>query len=197
MRCYTCGQLSHMSWDCPENVARRGEAQVVQAEPEAPQELEEVVAYLEDGEALLMRKTIEEPIQRRSLFKSVCKVEGKCCKLIVDSGSIDNLASTEMVDKLNLRKTVHPEPYRVAWLQKVHQVLVKEQCQVKFQIRSYKDEVICEIIEMDACHILLGRPWHFERELVHEGKRNVYSFEMNGKKHSLHPLKGKQEEANN
>ena len=32
---------------------------------------------------------------------------------------------------------------------------------------------------------------------MHEGKRNVYSFEMNGKKHSLHPLKGKQEEANN
>ena len=32
---------------------------------------------------------------------------------------------------------------------------------------------------------------------MHEGKINVYSFEMNGKKHSLHPLKDKQEEANN
>ena len=29
---------------------------------------------------------------------------------------------------------------------------------------------------------------------MHEGKRNVYSFEMNGKKHSLHPFRGKQEE---
>ena len=73
----------------------------------------------------MMRKIIEEPIQRRILFKSVCKVEGKCCKLIVDSGSIDNLVATEMVDKLNLRKTVHPKPYRFAWLQKGHQVLVK------------------------------------------------------------------------
>ena len=90
------------------------------------------MAYPEEGEALLMRKIIEEPIQRRSMFKSVCKVEGKCCKLIVDSGSTDNLVSTEMVEKLNLRKTVHPEPYRVAWLQKGHQFLVKEQCQVKF-----------------------------------------------------------------
>ena len=102
-----------------------------------------------------------------------------------------------MVDKLKLRKTVHPEPYRVAWLHKGHQVLVKEQCQVKFQIGSYQDEVICDIIEMDACHILLGRPWQFDREAVHEAKRNIYSFEMNGKKNSLHPLKGKQEEANN
>ena len=57
-----------------------------------------------------MRKVIDESIQRRSLFKIVCKVEGKCCKLIVDRGSTDNLVSTEMVDKLNLRKTVHPEP---------------------------------------------------------------------------------------
>ena len=47
---------------------------------------------------------------------------------------------------------------------------------------------------MDAFHVLLGRPWQFDREAVHEGKRNVYSFEMNGKKHSLHPFRGKQEE---
>ena len=47
---------------------------------------------------------------------------------------------------------------------------------------------------MDACHVLLGRPWNFDREAVHEGKRNVYSFEMNGKKHSLHPFKDKQED---
>ena len=159
MRCYTCGQLGHMSWDCPENVARWGEAQVVQVETEAPQELEDVVAYPEEGEALLMKKIIEEPIQRRILFKSVCKVEGKCCKLIVDSCSTDNLVSIEMVDKLNLRKTVHQEPYKVAWLQKGHLVLVKEQCQIKFHIGSYQDEVICDIIEMDACHVLLGRPW--------------------------------------
>ena len=48
------------------------------------------------------------------MFKTVCKVEGKCCKLIIESGSIDNLVSTQMVDKLKLRKTVHPKPYKVA-----------------------------------------------------------------------------------
>ena len=74
------------------------------------------MAYPEEGEALLMRKINEEPIQRRILFKSVCKVEGNCCKLIVDSGSTDNLVSTEMVEKLNLIKTVHPKLYIFAWL---------------------------------------------------------------------------------
>ena len=49
---------------------------------------------------------------------------------------------------------------------------------------------------MYACHVLLGRPWQFDREAVNEGKRNVYSFEMYGKKHSIHPIKCKQEEFN-
>ena len=56
------------------------------------------------------------------------EVEGKCCKLIVDSGSTYNLVSTEMVEKLKMRKIVHPEAYRVAWMKKGHQVLVREQC---------------------------------------------------------------------
>ena len=108
MRGYTCGQLGHMSWDFPENVVRQRGAQVVQVEPKAPKELEVGENYLEQGEASLMRKVIDDSVQRRSRFKIVCKVEGKCCKLIVDIGSTDNLASTEMVDKLKLRKPVHP-----------------------------------------------------------------------------------------
>ena len=61
-----------------------------------------------------MRKLIYESVQRRILFKMVYKVGGKCCKLIVHSGSTDNLVSTDMVDKLKLRKRVHPKPYKVA-----------------------------------------------------------------------------------
>ena len=80
----------------------------MQAESEAPKELEVTDNYPEQFGALLLRKVIDKLGQRRSLFKTVCKVEGKCCKLIVDSGSIDNLVSTEMVDKLNMRKIVHP-----------------------------------------------------------------------------------------
>ena len=50
---------------------------------------------------------------------------------------------------------------------------------------------------MDACQVLLGRHYQFDREAVHEGKRNVYSFEMNGKRHSLYPFIGKQVEVSN
>ena len=162
VRCYTCGKLGHMSWDCPENVSRQRGAQVVRAGTKTLKELEVDESYPEEGEALLVRKAvvgINEIVQRRSLFRTVCKTKGKCCKLITNSGSSDNLVSTEMVDKLKLKRTIHPEPYRVAWMQIGHQVLVNEQCQVEFQIGNYQDEVRCDIIEMNAFHVLLSRPW--------------------------------------
>ncbi|XP_060182724.1 uncharacterized protein LOC132612628, partial [Lycium barbarum] len=39
-----------------------------------------------------------------------------------------------------------------------------------------------------ACHILLGRPWQFDRNTFHDGRKNRYSLELNGKKYTLAPL---------
>ena len=53
------------------------------------------------------KKKPSEPAQRKSLFRTTCKVQGKCCKMVIDSGSTDNLVSTEMVEKLRLNNTKH------------------------------------------------------------------------------------------
>jgi hypothetical protein len=147
----------------------------------------------EDGESLLLRRVLlegaKEPVQRRTLFRTVCKSKGKCCKLVIDSGSTDNLVSIEMVDKLKLERTVHPTPYKVSWLQKGHQIFVTEQCKVDFQIGTYQDVILCDIMPMDVCHILLGRPWQFDRNAIHDGRRNTYTLEKDGNKHTLLPLK--------
>lgn len=79
--------------------------------------------------------------------------------MIIDSGSTDNLVSTKMVDKLGLVKTTHPTPYKISWMQKGHQRIVTEKCKVEIQIGTYKDVVLCDVMPMDVCHILLGRPW--------------------------------------
>ena len=67
-----------------------------------------------------------EPPQRKSLFGTTCKVKGKVCKLIVDFGSTDNLASRELVDKLKLQRIPHTTPYKAYWLTKDRQTLVDE-----------------------------------------------------------------------
>ena len=105
-----------------------------------------------------------EPAQKKYLFRTMCKVQGKYCKMVIDSGSIDNLVSTEMVEKLSWKKTKHPVPYKVSWLHKGHQILVSEQCEVDFQIGPYNNNILCDFMPMDVCHILLGRPWQFIRK---------------------------------
>lgn len=73
------------------------------------------------------------------MFKTTCKESGKCCNVVIDSRSTNNLVFIEMVEKLGLEKMVHPTPYKVSWLHKDRQVLVSQQCKVKFQIGGYED----------------------------------------------------------
>eukprot|EP00253_Pinus_taeda_P003576 PITA_03576 len=103
--------------------------------------------------------------------------------------STDNLVATEMVEKLGLKKLKHPTPYKVSWLQKGRRLLVDEQCEVEFHIGKYKDKVTCDIMPMDVCHILLGRPWQYDRKVVHDGEKNCYKFVKDGIKHMRVPMK--------
>eukprot|EP00253_Pinus_taeda_P009388 PITA_09388 len=113
--------------------------------------------------------------------------------MIIDSGSTDNLVSVDMVEKLGLKRLKHPTPYRVSWLQKGHQLLVDEQSEVEFQIGHYKDKIICDIMPMDVCHILLGRPWQYDRKVTHDGVLNCYNFEKDRVKHTLVPIREEKE----
>ena len=42
---------------------------------------------------------------------------------------------------------------------------------------------------MDACHLLLGRPWQYDRKVIHDGGKNTYTFWKDGSKIILLPLK--------
>ncbi|CAA6661464.1 unnamed protein product [Spirodela intermedia] len=41
---------------------------------------------------------------------------------------------------------------------------------------------------MDACHMILGRPWQFDVDATHCGKENIHIFYRNGKKIFLAPM---------
>ena len=108
--------------------------------------------------------------------------------MVIDSGNSDSLASTEVVEKLKLNTKKHPTPYKVSWLQNGHQLLVNEQCEMEFQLGSYKDRIMCDVMPMDVCHILLGRPWQYDKGAMHDGKNNTYKFCKDGVNHTLFPI---------
>ena len=47
---------------------------------------------------------------------------------------------------------------------------------------KYKDHVWCDMVNMDACHLLLGRPWQYDHRVTHDGHANTYSFQFNNTK---------------
>jgi hypothetical protein len=65
---------------------------------------------------LTPEKEVESSVQRTRLFRTSCKTKDRVCKVIVDSGSTDNLVSMEMVEKLEMETTDHLSPYKVSWL---------------------------------------------------------------------------------
>jgi hypothetical protein len=59
---------------------------------------------------------------------------------------------------------------------------------------EYKDEILCDVIPMDIYQVLLGRPWKYDRHVVHDGRMNTYTLEKDGKSHTLLLIKDKKVE---
>ncbi|KAK1410999.1 hypothetical protein QVD17_37542 [Tagetes erecta] len=130
---------------------------------------------------------------KHNIFHSTCTVSGKVCTFVIDSGSCDNLISEEAVHKLGLKTENHPKPYKLQWLKKGGEVTVSKRALVTFSVGTiYKDDVWCDVVVMDACHLLLGRPWEFDRSIEHNGRSNTYSFMFGGVKITLVPSKPKE-----
>ena len=93
-----------------------------------------------------------------------------------------------MVEKLNLAMLPHPKPYKLHCLNEDGDFIVKNQVKIQFSIGNYNDEVLCDIVHMNNCHILLGRPWNFERQAIHKGISNKITLYQKKKKFIFHPL---------
>ena len=56
---------------------------------------------------------------------------------------------------------------------------MNKQVLVSFHVGKYEDEILCDVVPMQAEHFLLGRPWQFDRKVKHDGFPNKCSFEQN------------------
>jgi len=128
----------------------------------------------------------ELPSQRQNLFHGGCLINDKICPFIIDSVSCVNMASPRVVDKFGLK------PYKLSWL-KEEEIKVTKQVLINFSTGNFKDEVLCDIVPMEANHILLGRPWQFDRKVIYDGHANTYVFSSLGKKFTILPLPPPQE----
>ncbi|XP_027156813.1 uncharacterized protein LOC113757952, partial [Coffea eugenioides] len=178
-RCFKCQGRGHIASQCPNQrtmiILPNGEflTDDEDEKEELPsleeEEEEEEALPIDERVGLVVRRALATQVkaadhaQRENIFYTRCYIKGKVCSLIIDGGSCANVASALMVEKLALPTLRHPTPYRLQWLNDSGDVRVTKQVQVPFRIGKYEDVVLCDVVPMQACHILLGRPWQFDK----------------------------------
>ncbi|KAL4348690.1 hypothetical protein GQ457_17G000060 [Hibiscus cannabinus] len=203
VQCFKCLGRGHIASQCPNRnamfIRENGEIESdheEEEETEVPID-EEEMEFAVDGEALVVKRSLSTQVmeseqQRENIFHTRCHVNGKVCFVIIDGGSCTNVASNLMIEKLGLPTTKHPQPYKLQWLNDGGEIKVTKQARIPFSIGKYKDEILCDVVPMHAGHLLLGRPWQFDRRAIHDGFTNRYSFAYEGKKITLAPLTPRQ-----
>lgn len=70
-----------------------------------------------------------------------------------------NHLARNLVKAIGLSTKNHPKPYKVRWIKRGTETWVIVVCKVPLSKRNfYQDSFVCDVLEMDACNILLDRP---------------------------------------
>ena len=216
--CYRCQGLGHYAKDCPNAramvIQNDGgyDSEKEEYSPEVMQ-FEETYSEEEDGAGEIDEEEDNEKLgithgnyvvsrslsvqhvpepqmeQRRNIFHTRTKVGDKVCLVIIDGGSCANCVSVDFCRKAKIPTEPHPKPYKLQWLDNTEAIKVTRQAKVLLNFGVFTDLVTCDVVPMEACHVLLGRPWEFDHDIVKYGASNKYKVKVDsGRSFTLTPL---------
>ena len=100
-------------------------------EPVFNDDEDEEVLYGDDQQTLVIHKSLltlkgefRDNWLRTNIFHTTCTIADKVCKMIIDSGSCENVVSEKAVKKLQLKTDRHPKLYKLSWLNKDSEIKV-------------------------------------------------------------------------
>ncbi|RDX84168.1 hypothetical protein CR513_34825, partial [Mucuna pruriens] len=118
-----------------------------------------------EGDLLVVRRLMnshvseETETQRENIFHSRCLILENLCSMIIDGGDFEK-----------------------------GELLVNRQAEVMFTLKGYEDRVVFDVVPMEATHLLLGRPWQFDKKVIHDRVINRFTFIHLGQRIVLKPL---------
>ncbi|GJU71969.1 transposon ty3-I gag-pol polyprotein [Tanacetum coccineum] len=142
-----------------------------------------------DGEAeqvtYVVQRTLCSPkvsysSQRNKIFQTKCLVKEKICS-IIDGESCENLASKALVKDFKLPTEPRYSPYQIGWIKKGLALKVIETCKVLLAIgKHYNELVTCDVVDIEACHVLFRRPWQHDMDATHQGDESFLCLSAKG-----------------
>ena len=139
----------------PDKVNDKGK-QIIDAEPNS------TVATTK-----IRKEETKDPKEAECLFHSQMWVKGSPLRFIVDNGSQKNLISADVMKRLGLPTTAHPQPYTIGWLHQGRDLRVSQQCRLPYSVKPFTNEVLCDIVPIDVSDVLLCQPYLWKRHVVY------------------------------
>lgn len=90
-------------------------------------------------------------------------VMASCVTMVIDGGNCTNVVFEDAAKKLGLKTESHANPYKVAWINH-NSLKVHERCLLTYFISGFIDQMQCDVLPLKVCHILLGRPWLYDKK---------------------------------
>ena len=111
--------------------------------------------------------------------------------MVIDGGSCVNIIAKTTIDMLGLKAEPHPQPYNMTWVDKTTLLPSVVKC-----LSICLARVWCDVLGMDVAHILLGRSWLYDLDMISFGRSNCHEFKFNRKKVVLKRVKPQSAEGN-
>jgi hypothetical protein len=66
--------------------------------------------------------------------------------------------------------TPHTQSYTIGWLRQWSNIHVSQQCRLTYDIKTFKDEVLCDVAPLEVCDVILGQPYLWKCHDVYESR---------------------------
>nr|GEZ99408.1 putative nucleotidyltransferase, ribonuclease H [Tanacetum cinerariifolium] len=99
------------------------------------------------------------------------------CFIIIDGRSYENLMSKALVKAFKLPTEPHHSPYQIGWIKKGPTLEMTEICKVSLAIEKYYNELVtCDVVNIDASQVLLGRPWQHDMYATYQENKTLVTL---------------------
>ena len=78
---------------------------------------------------------------------------------------------------IHLKTVPNSTPIKIAWVDKIS-LRISENCKVAPQLGAYSEKIWCNVLPIDVVHILLCRPWLYDKNATNRGKDNTYKIRL-------------------
>jgi hypothetical protein len=75
----------------------------------------------------------------------------------------------------------HPHPYTIGWLSQGSDLHINQQCRLSYDIKPFKDEVLCDSSPLEFCNVILGQPYLWKFHVVYDYRPRSVIITLNRK----------------